>query len=178
MEEKDLREQDEEHSQKKTSADSSELVPSVDDPSADYDSGEKKNEPVAEKKQEAKPPKKKSHIREWVEALVFAFAGVLILKTFVFEPFAIPSDSMDATLETGDYIVVNKLAYGPRLPMTPLTIPFTHQTIGGMKSYLEWFSFPYMRLPGYSSVKRNDVLVFNFPAEDLFPLNGKPVNYP
>ncbi|HTL80964.1 MAG TPA: signal peptidase I [Bacteroidia bacterium] len=153
-----------------------------DDPSADYEiSDEVKAE---QKKEEEKVPgkkqkKKKSIVREWAEALLFAFIGVIIIKAFIFEPFAIPSDSMDGTLLAGDYIVVNKLAYGPRLPMTLLSMPFAHQTMGGIPAYLDWINIPYTRIPGYSSIKRNDVMVFNFPAEDIFPLTGtKPKLYP
>jgi signal peptidase I len=158
-----------------------------DDPSADYetekgtgDEGQVtgENEEENPKKKNKKKKKKKHPLREWTEALVFAFIGVLFLKTFIFEPFAIPSDSMDNTLLAGDYIVVNKLAYGPRLPMTPLSVPFSHQTIGNSPSYVDWWQIPYERIPGYSEVKRNDVIVFNFPAEDIFPLNGHAKNYP
>ncbi len=156
-----------------------------DDPSADYETDAKTSDAIPENaaseidgKKSPKNKKRKHPIREWLEALLFAFIGVLILKTFIFEPFAIPSDSMDNTLLAGDYIVVNKLAYGPRLPMTPLSIPFSHQTIGNSPSYVEWWKIPYMRIPGYSEIKHNDVVVFNFPAEDLFPLTGKAKVYP
>jgi signal peptidase I len=156
-----------------------------DDPSADYEIAAPEiivaeNIPPAEKDAEKKKPfrRRKSPVREWLEALVFAFVGVLFVKAFIFEPFAIPSDSMDNTLLAGDYIVVNKLAYGARLPVTPLSIPFSHQTVGGIPAYLEWWNWGYHRVPGYSEIKNNDVIVFNFPAEDLFPLEGKPKNYP
>ncbi len=153
-----------------------------DDPSADYEiaipeiipTGEFAN-PIPPKKNK----KRKAPIREWLEALVFAFVGVLFVKAFIFEPFAIPSDSMDNTLLPGDYIIVNKLAYGARLPMTPLSLPFSHQTVGSFRAYVRWWDWGYHRIPGYSEIKNNDVIVFNFPAEDLFPLNGeKPTNYP
>lgn len=154
----------------------------TDDPSADYEvalpepiSIEEEKAPLAARK---KKKRKKSALRDWTEALLFAFIGVLILKAFIFEPFAIPSDSMDATLVAGDYIVVNKLAYGARLPMTPLSIPFSHQTIDGMPAYVEWIKIPYTRIPGYADISYNDVVVFNFPAEDLFPMNGDTTRYP
>ncbi len=125
-----------------------------------------------------KVKKKKSAIREWIEAFSFSLLGVLILKTFLYEPFASPSDSMDHTLIAGDYIVVNKMAYGARLPMTPLSIPFAHQLLGNNAAYSTYWNWNYHRLPGYSEIKNNDVLVFNFPSEDLFPINGKPTNFP
>ncbi|GAB4134063.1 MAG: hypothetical protein Fur0041_06820 [Bacteroidia bacterium] len=122
--------------------------------------------------------KKRSLLREWTEALLFAFFGVLILKIFIAEPFAIPSDSMEGTLKAGDYVIVNKLAYGARVPMTPLTVPFTHQTAFGMKSYVTWWTIPYLRIPGFADIERNDVIVFNFPAEDQFPISGHEHEYP
>jgi signal peptidase I len=147
------------------------FIPFTDDPSADYES-----ESLTESKEPEK--KKKSALRDWAEALVFAFIGVIILKAFVFEPFAIPSDSMDGTLVAGDYIVVNKLSYGARTPMTPLSIPFSHQKLWGFKSYSEAWTLPYWRMPGYSEIQRNDVIVFNFPAEDLFAMEGEANLYP
>ncbi|HLG02200.1 MAG TPA: signal peptidase I [Bacteroidia bacterium] len=149
-----------------------------DDPSADYEVKDGSTDRVEEKDEEAKQAKKKSALRDWGEALIFAFIGVIILKAIVFEPFAIPSDSMGNTLWAGDYVVVNKLLHGARLPMTPLTIPFSHQKVFGKKAYIDWWQISYARLPGYGSLKRNDVVVFNFPAEDLFPLTGEKENYP
>ena len=153
---------------------------SADDPSADYEQ-QINTEPVLPVQEEiisAPEKKKKSHIREWTEAVVVAFLGVLILKAIVFEPFAIPSDSMSGTLMAGDYVVVNKLRFGARLPITPLTVPFTHQTIFGVQSYSDILQWPYMRIPGYAEIERNDVIVFNFPAEDEFPMDGRPNEYP
>jgi signal peptidase I len=159
-----------------------EIVPVSDDPSADYELQntieEQKAEAQTEEQVSPAGKKKKSHIREWTEAIVVAFFGVLILKAIVFEPFAIPSDSMSGTLMAGDYVVVNKLSFGARLPITPLTIPFTHQTIFGVQSYSDALQFPYMRIPGFSEIERNDVIVFNFPAEDEFPMDGKENNFP
>lgn len=153
---------------------------SADDPSADYELPEKQEPvtPAAEETPEEPAKKKKSHVREWIEAVVVAFFGVIILKAIVFEPFAIPSDSMSGTLMAGDYVVVNKLRFGARMPITPLTIPFTHQTIFGAQSYSDIWQLPYMRIPGYAEIERNDVIVFNFPAEDEFPMDGRLNEYP
>lgn len=159
----------------------------TDDPSADYESSSEDivKLSVAEVDNgedfpgESKPTKKKkSLLREWGEAIVVAFVGVIILKSFFFEPFAIPSDSMSGTLLAGDYVVVNKVSYGARIPITPLTIPFTHQSVFGHKCYSEAIQWPYMRLPGFGDIERNDVIVFNFPAEELFPLDTVPSLYP
>lgn len=161
-----------------------------DDPSADYESssvtdddslrGEALSlgEQGEAREGETVVKKKKSMLREWGEAILVAFFGVIILKAFFFEPFAIPSDSMSGTLLSGDYVVVNKVAFGARLPMTLFTIPFTHQSVFGMKSYSDWPQWPYMRLPGYGGIEHNDVIVFNFPAEELFPMDTVSRNYP
>jgi signal peptidase I len=134
-------------------------------------------EEIAEEKPTSSK-KKKSILREWSEAILVAFFGVIILKSFFFEPFAIPSDSMSGTLLAGDYVIVNKVTFGARLPITPLTIPFTHQSIFGMQSYSDAIQWPYMRLPGFGDIEHNDVIVFNFPAEELFPMDTVVRNYP
>lgn len=165
------------------------LPASADDPSADYETAEQtddtslRDEALSTGEQgeardgqtgvSKKNKRKKSHLREWGEAVLVAFIGVIILKAFFFEPFAIPSDSMSGTLLAGDYVVVNKMIYGARMPMTPLTIPFTHQSVLGMKSYSDAIQFPYWRMPGFGDIEHGDVIVFNFPAEELFPLDGK-----
>ena len=61
---------------------------------------------------------------------------------------------------------MNKLAYGPRIPITPLCIPFTEKNI-----YLDWISIPYWRFPGYDEVAVNDIIVFNLPTDTLYPVD-------
>ncbi|MCL6524601.1 MAG: signal peptidase I [Thermoflavifilum sp.] len=119
-----------------------------------------------------KSPKKKSALREWVEALIFAVIAATIIRTFFFEAYTIPTPSMEKTLLVNDFLFVNKLSYGPRLPMTPLAIPFTLNTIPilHVKSYSDWPHFGYHRLPGFTHVKRNDVVVFNYPEGDTVVL--------
>ncbi|TAD87667.1 MAG: S26 family signal peptidase [Bacteroidetes bacterium] len=111
---------------------------------------------------------KKSAAREWIDAGVFAIVAATIIRTFVFEAYTIPTGSMEKTLLVNDFLFVNKVAYGPRLPQTPLSFPFVHNLLpfGQTPSYLKWIQTPYTRLPGYVSVKRNDVVVFNFPVGD------------
>jgi signal peptidase I len=90
---------------------------------------------------------------------------------------------MEKTLLVNDFLFVNKLTYGPRLPETPLSFPFVHNTLPGMPttpSYLKWIQLPYTRLPGFTTVHRNDVVVFNFPAGDTIinlPTFGSAVPY-
>lgn len=112
---------------------------------------------------------KKSAAREWIDAAVFAIVAATLIRTFIFEAYTIPTESMEKTLLVNDFLFVNKLSYGPRLPQTPISFPFVHNTLPGAPttpSYLKWIQVPYTRLPGLGEVKRNDVVVFNFPAGD------------
>ena len=112
---------------------------------------------------------KKSAAREWIDAAVFAIVAATIIRTFVFEAYVIPSESMEKTLMVNDFLFVNKMSYGPRIPQTPLSFPFVHNTLPSMPttpSYLTWIQLPYYRIPGYTEIKRNDVVVFNFPEGD------------
>ncbi len=122
---------------------------------------------------------KKSKSREWAEAIVFAVIAATIIRTFTIEAFTIPTPSMEKSLLVGDYLFVSKLSYGPRLPMTPLTFPFTHHTIPvvNVKSYVEWQKLPYYRLPGLGDVERFDATVFNFPEGDTVVVNAQESSY-
>ena len=114
-----------------------------------------------------RPPK--GWVRDWLDAILWAVLAALIIRTFVFEAYTIPSSSMEGTLLTGDYLIVSKIGYGPRFPNTPITFPFVHNTLPWSKtakSYIDWPQLGYWRLPGFSSIKRNDPIVFNFPAGD------------
>ena len=106
-----------------------------------------------------------------VEDIIFVVFTVSIIFTYFFQNFAIPSSSLEKTLLIGDYLFVNKLSYGPRVPMTPVAFPLAHNTILGHKSYLDEPSLPYRRLKGFGKVERNDLVVFNFPAGDTVALN-------
>ena len=110
---------------------------------------------------------KKSKTREWIDAGIFAVVAATLIRTFVFEAYVIPTGSMEKTLLVNDYLFVSKFAYGPRIPMTPLSIPFVHNTLPlvDRKSYVEWITLPYIRW-FESPVKRGDVVVFNFPEGD------------
>ena len=107
----------------------------------------------------------KSKLREWREAIVFAVVVATLIRWGTVEAFVIPTPSMENSLLVGEYLFVSKLHYGSRTPRTPLQIPLTHQKIWGTEipSYLDWIELPSFRLPGISSVKREDVVVFNVP---------------
>jgi len=110
---------------------------------------------------------KKTAGREWIDAAAFAVVAATLIRTFVFEAYVIPTPSEEKTLLVNDYLFVSKWAYGPRIPNTPVAMPFVHHTIPGIntKSYVEWIHIPYTRwFP--SPIKRNDAVVFNFPVND------------
>ena len=121
---------------------------------------------------------KKSVLREWTDAIVFAVVAATLIRWIFMEAFTIPTPSMENSLLMGDYLFVSKFHYGARTPKTPLQVPLTHQTIWGTKipSYLEWIQLPQYRLPGISKIKNNDVVVFNWPADEGFPTDLK-MNY-
>ncbi len=110
----------------------------------------------------------KPNSREWIDALVFAVVAATIIRSFVFEAYVIPTGSMEKTLMVNDFLFVNKMTYGPRIPQTPLSFPFVHNLLpkSQIPSYFKWIQIPYKRLPAFSPVKRNDVVVFNFPQGD------------
>jgi signal peptidase I len=110
---------------------------------------------------------KKSAAREWIDAAAFAVVAATIIRTFVFEAYTIPTPSMEKTLLVNDFLFVSKFSYGPRIPNTPIAMPFVHHTMPfvPVKSYSEAIYIPYTRWFA-SPVKRNDVVVFNFPVND------------
>ena len=62
----------------------------------------------------------------WVDAIMYALVLVYFLFLFVGQNYQIPSSSLEKTLLTGDYLWVNKMVYGPRVPQTPLHFHFQH----------------------------------------------------
>jgi len=121
---------------------------------------------------------KKTPVREWFDAIVFAVIAATIIRWLFLEAFTIPTASMEKSLLVGDFLFVSKVHYGARTPKTPLQLPLTHQTIWGTKipSYVDWIQLPQFRIPGFSKIKRNDVVVFNYPPEFEHPVDLK-TNY-
>lgn len=122
---------------------------------------------VKSDKEKAEDARAKHWAREWLDALIWAAVAAIILRTFFFGAYRIPTPSMEKTLLTGDFLIVTKMAYGPRTPMT-LSVPFTDVYIPGI-------SLPWVRIPGYSEIKRDDIVVFNYPI-DIAPISAK-TNY-
>ena len=117
-------------------------------------------------KKRYKEGEKRSAANEWLDAVIFAVIVVTFINIFFFQAFKIPSSSMEKTLYTGDHLFVSKLTYGPRVPQTPLTVPFTHNVIFGKESYSTLIQNDYRRLKGLRKVKRGDIVVFGFPNGD------------
>jgi signal peptidase I len=86
---------------------------------------------------------------------------------------------MEKSLLVGDHLFVSKLAYGPRMPNTPIAFPFTQHTmpLTKGKSWSDAVHWPYKRLMGFGSVKNNDPIVFNFPAGDTVVVEEQVTSY-
>jgi signal peptidase I len=119
------------------------------------------------------PKKPKGFIREWGNAIVFAVVAASLIRWGTVEAYTIPTPSMEQSLLVGDFLFVSKLHYGSRTPVTPLQVPLTHQTIWGtdIASFSDALQLPSLRLPGFSEVERNDVVVFNYPLEKHHPVD-------
>ena len=106
----------------------------------------------------------------WVDAIVFALVAVYFINLYIFQNYQIPSSSLEKTLRVGDFLYVSKMAYGARVPQTPLSMPLVQHTmpnwLGGGKSYLDKPHWEYKRLAGWTSPQKGDIVVFNFPAGD------------
>ena len=122
------------------------------------------------------PKLPKSTFREWGDAIVFAVIAATVIRWMFMEAFTIPTPSMEKSLLVGDFLFVSKFHYGTRTPKTPMQLPLTHQTVWGTESvpsYLPWIELPQFRLPGFTTVQRNDVVVFNWPTDFKYPLDLK-----
>ncbi|HHC80873.1 MAG TPA: signal peptidase I, partial [Flavobacteriia bacterium] len=130
--------------------------------------------------------KPKTGTGEWVSSIIFAIIAATLVHTYFMQPYTIPSSSLEKTLYIGDFLFVSKFHYGARVPMTTIAAPMVHDTIPLLKtkSYLfsddfskrktAWankFQLPYFRLPGLQKIQRNDIVVFNQPADTLLDMN-------
>ncbi|MFO7755093.1 MAG: S26 family signal peptidase [Bacteroidales bacterium] len=116
---------------------------------------------------------------EWLDALIFAVIAVTLINIFLFQNYRIPTPSMEKSLRVGDHLFVSKVAYGPRLPNTPIAFPFTQHTIPliNTRSWSNIVQARYERLKGFGDVDRFDVVVFNFPAGDTVVLQNQITAY-
>ena len=112
-------------------------------------------------------------VMSWVDAIVFALGAVYLVNIYFFQNYQIPTSSLEKSLLVGDFLFVSKMSYGPRAPMTPLTMPLTQHTmpVTGTKSYIDWPQWDYKRVKGLGHVKHGDIVVFNYPTGDTVALN-------
>lgn len=128
--------------------------------------------------------KPKTQIGEWISSISFAIVAATLVHTYVMQPYTIPSSSLEKTLLIGDFLFVSKFHYGARVPMTTIAAPMVHDTLPllNIKSYLfndnknedsffSKFQLPYLRLPGFQNIQRNEIVVFNQPADTLLDMN-------
>lgn len=119
-------------------------------------------------KEESTPKKKKTAWQEWKETIIFALVVVPLINIFVLQSYAIPTSSMEGSMLVGDKLFVSKFHYGVKIPNTPLSLPFMHNTIWrtNMNSYTELLSLPDWRLPALEGIDSGDICVFNWPVGD------------
>jgi signal peptidase I len=132
-----------------------------------------------QKNDDTAPKKKKTKSREWFDAVLFAVIAATVIRVFFIEAYTIPTGSMEKSLLIGDFLFVSKVNYGARIPMTPVAFPFAHHTmpVTGTKAYYDGIQWKYRRLPGMQDIKRNDVVVFNFPDGDTVALEAQDRDY-
>lgn len=113
--------------------------------------------------------KPRTSLGEWVSSILFAVVAATIVHGYLIQPFTIPTSSLEKTLLVGDFLFVSKFHYGARPPMTPVAFPMVHDTIPVVhtKSYLSEPQTPYFRFPGFQKIKRNDIVVFNWPVDTV-----------
>ena len=117
----------------------------------------------------------KSASGEWTGSILFAIVAATLVHTYFMQPFVIPTSSLEKTLLKGDFLLVSKFHYGARPPMTTIAAPMVHDSLPIVKSlsYLKKPQLPYFRLPGFQNIKRNDIVVFNWPADTLYNMYKK-----
>ncbi len=117
----------------------------------------------------------------WIDAIVFALVAVYFINLYIFQNYQIPSSSLEKTLRVGDFLYVSKMAYGARVPQTPLSMPLVQHTmpawLGGGKSYFDQPHWAYKRLAGWTNPQKGDIVVFNFPAGDTVCLKMQNPDY-
>ncbi len=124
--------------------------------------------------------KESKFIKNWIDPLLYAVVVASIIRGFFLEAFTIPTSSLEKSLMVGDFLFVNKTCFGAKIPQTPIAFPFAHHTLPwteDTKSYLEWIKIPLMRLPGYTSPKKGDYIVFNYPDGDTIATGFQNMSY-
>ncbi|MFV0289397.1 MAG: signal peptidase I [Mangrovibacterium sp.] len=126
------------------------------------------------------PQGKQTKVVEWIDAIIFAVIAATFIRSFFIEAYTIPTSSMEKSMLIGDFLFVSKTSYGPRVPETPLSFPFVHHTMPmtqNTPSFSTLIQNDYRRMKGFGSIKRNDVVVFNFPEGDTVASNFPQQSY-
>ncbi len=113
--------------------------------------------------------KSRTEVGEWVSSIVFAIIAATLVHTYFMQPYTIPTSSLEKSLLVGDFLFVSKFHYGARIPMTVIAAPMVHDSLPLIKakSYLNSPHLPYFRLPGFEKIKRNEIVVFNWPVDTV-----------
>lgn len=117
----------------------------------------------------------RKHVSELGSSILFAIVAATLIRAFTFEAFTIPTPSMEKSLMVGDFLFVSKAHYGVRMPITPFALPLVHNRIPftEAKAFTDLVQYPYLRLPAFQPVRRNEAVVFNYPMEDDFPIDKR-----
>lgn len=109
---------------------------------------------------------------DWISSILFAIVAATIVHTYFIQPFVIPTSSLEKTLLVGDFLLVSKMHYGARVPMTTIAAPMVHDTLPvvKIKSYVPKFELPYLRFPAFQKIKNNDIVVFNWPTDTMLDM--------
>ena len=113
--------------------------------------------------------KPRTETGEWISSIVFAIVAATLVHTYIMQPYTIPTSSLEKSLLVGDFLFVSKFHYGARVPMTTIAAPMVHDSLPFIKtkSYLKKPQLPYFRLPGFQKIKRNEIVVFNWPVDTV-----------
>jgi signal peptidase I len=113
--------------------------------------------------------KPKTKFGEFIGSTVYAVVIATIVHTYFIQPYIIPTGSLEKSLLVGDFLLVSKFHYGARTPQTVVSFPMVHDTIplAKIRSYLKKPQLPYSRFPALQKIKRNDIVVFSWPADTV-----------
>ena len=110
-----------------------------------------------------------SKFGQFIGSIIYAVVFATIVHTYFLQPYIIPTGSLEKSLLVGDFLLVSKFHYGARTPQTAVSFPMVHDTIpiAKTRSYLKKPQLPYFRLPALQKIKRNDIVVFSWPADTV-----------
>lgn len=116
-----------------------------------------------------RPLEPQSGFGQFIGSIIYAVVFATLVHAYFMQPYIIPTGSLEKSLLVGDFLLVSKFHYGARTPQTAVSFPMVHDTIPLVKvrSYLKKPQLPYYRIPGLQKIKRNDIVVFSWPADTV-----------